>query len=76
MRLDPGNNLDAGRGAVLEGGGGESTGVRLFGNGGEEDGDLHEEGERFREFVISEFGFRNSEKILHSQCQHASRLGR
>ena len=76
VRLDPGNNLNAGGGAVLEGGGGETAGVRLLGNGGEEDGDLHEEGEGFREIVISEFGVRNSEKILHSQCQYGSRLGR
>lgn len=37
MGFDAGNNLDARRGAVLEGGAGESTGVRLFCNGGEED---------------------------------------
>lgn len=30
MGFDAGNNMDAGRGAVLEGGGGESAGIRLF----------------------------------------------
>ena len=46
---------------MLEGGGGETAGVRLLGNGGEEDGNLHVGGEGFREVVISEFGIRISE---------------
>ena len=41
MRLDAGNDLDAGGDSVLECGRGESAGIRFLRDGGEEKGEGH-----------------------------------